>query len=158
MDDEEIQELDDELRKVLRAAGLDRLVDDVDATIAEGRSKSEKRRIDKGALTEELVAIEYTSIERYELLLDATRRAVVEPADLEESIEDRLLERGDAQSVSFVDPDGTDVRELPALDAYRPQDDAARRSTRRVDRAAAKEIDEILRALDPRFNEGSGFE
>ena len=79
MDEKEIQELDDELRKVLRAAGLERLVDDVDATIAEGRSKSEKRQIDKGAFTEELVAIEYTSIERYELLLDATRRAVVEP-------------------------------------------------------------------------------
>jgi hypothetical protein len=64
MDERDIPELDRELRRVLRDSGLDRVVDEVDATIMEGRSKTERRRIDRSGPTEELVAVDYTARER----------------------------------------------------------------------------------------------
>src|SRR4051812_34392509 len=102
MDEREIHELDSELRRVLRDVGLDRIVDEVDATIVEGRSKTERRKIDKSGPSEELVAIDYTPRERYELLLDATRRALVQPAAFEASAEDRLIHRIHAASITFL--------------------------------------------------------
>jgi hypothetical protein len=151
MDEQDVPEVDRELRSALRGAGLGRVVDEVDATIAEGRSRVEKRKIDIGGPSEELVAIEYSVRERYLLLLDATRRAVVEPTAFEASAEQRLFDRAGATSITFVDPEGEQVRQV----GDRGVPSAARSAdlypaARRLDRSTAKSIEEILGELDLR--------
>jgi hypothetical protein len=149
MDEREISELDRELRRVLRDAGLDRIVDQVDATIVEGRSVTERRKIDKSGPSEELVAVDYTARERYQLLLDAIRRAVVEPAAFEASAEVRLIERVGAASFTFLDPEENAVRTIgqPTSMEHRLR---ARDARRTLDRDAAGDVSAVLSRLDPR--------
>jgi hypothetical protein len=149
MDSAEIEALDSGLREVLRASDLGHVVDEVDATIVEGRSQTQKLKIEGRQATDELVAIDYTPAERYELLLDAARRALVQPASFAASAEARLLAPTRAASITLLDPEGTDLRTLgrPTTPGRPPQPRDGRRD---IDRGAADEIDGLLDQLDPR--------
>lgn len=153
MEEREAAEMETELRQLLREAGLDPVVDEVDATIVEGKSVVEKRKIDTAGPSDELVAIDYTATERYELLLEAVRRALVEPAAFEASAEARLVAAAGAASISFVDPEGNAVRTLGE-----PESEQLRgrvRSGNRIDRQAAADIAALLAQLDPRINDAA---
>lgn len=153
MDETEIAEVDAALREILRQAELGRIVEEVDATIMEGRSISEKRKIDKGAASEELVAVDYSARERYELLLDAVRRATVEPAAYEESAEKRLIGQVGASSITFMSPGRRPRRTIGRTGAVRPEDlpvSGVVDPERKTDRERALEIEGLLAELDPR--------
>jgi hypothetical protein len=84
------------------------------------------------------------------LLLDATRRAVVEPAAFEGSAELRLMRQLGAASITFVDPDGATVRTLGERDRTSLVDVPSRDAHRQLDRARAIEAGALLARLDPR--------
>ena len=148
MDEVDMTELDQELRTILGEIGLAEILDEVDVTIAEGRSETERRKIGKERPTDELVGVDYTDRERYELLLDAIRRAAVEPAGFQQSMESRLLDDASVDSVSFVDQDGDVVRRLSVrAQAATP---AESEDFQRVDAMDADKTAAIVDSLDPR--------